>query len=122
MWISIVTPLALLLLFVPSAFGASCVLNGPRHQLKSDTVDWTMQISSGQRCVRGLRYSHVTIDTVKLIVPPLSGHVVMLGPGFSYKARSGFQGQDSFTILVSGTANRIRGSSTIRIVVSVGGN
>jgi hypothetical protein len=43
---------------------------GSQYQLKSDTVDWTMQTSSGQSCTRGLRHARVTIDTAKLISPP----------------------------------------------------
>ena len=46
----------------------------------------------------------------------------LLGPGFSYTANSDFVGQDSFTIQVSGMLNGIRGSSDIRIIVSVGPN
>jgi hypothetical protein len=95
---------------------------GSQYQLKSDTVDWTMQTGSGQTCIRGLRHSRVTVDTVKLISPPQSGQVKLLGTGFSYTAKSDFEGQDSFTIQVSGMLNRIRGSSDIRIIVSVGPN
>jgi hypothetical protein len=76
--------------------------------------------SSGQSCTRGLRHARVTIDTTKLISPPQSGQVKLLGPGFSYTANSDFVGQDSFTIQVSGMLNGIRGSSDIRIIVSVG--
>jgi len=115
--------LALLLVLVRPALGDACVLTmGSRYQLRSDTVDWTMQISSGQSCIRGLRHSRVTIDTAKLISPPQSGKVKLLGPGFSYTAKSDFEGQDSFTIQVSGMLNGIRGSSDIRITVSVGPN
>jgi len=46
--------------------------------------------------------------------------VKLLGPGFSYTAKSDFEGQDSFTIQVSGMLNGIRGSSDIRIIVLVG--
>jgi len=98
-----------------------CVLTmGSQYQLKSDTVDWTMQISSGQSCVRGLRHKRVTIDAARLVSPPQSGQLKLLGSGFSYTAKSDFQGQDSFTIQVSGMLNGIRGSSDIRIIVSVG--
>jgi hypothetical protein len=45
--------------------------------------------------------------------------VKLLGPGFSYTAKSDFEGQDSFTIQISGMLNGIRGSSDIRIIVSV---
>src|SRR5262245_9319624 len=121
MWSSSATLLALLLVFVRPALGDPCVLTvGSLYQLKSDAVDWTMQTSSGQSCIRGLRHKRVTIDTAKLVSPPQSGQVKLLGPGFSYTAKSDFQGQDSFTIQVSGMLNGIRGSSDIRIIVSVG--
>src|SRR5262249_18906043 len=99
--------------FVRPALGDPCVLTvGSLYQLKSDAVDWTMQISSGQTCIRGLRHARVTIDKL----------VKLLGPGFSYTAKSDFEGQDFFTIQVSGMLNGIRGSSDIRIIVSVGPN
>jgi len=123
MWSSGATLLALLLVFVRPALGDPCVLTvGSLYQLKSDAVDWTMQTSSGQSCIRGLRHKRVTVDAAKLISPPQSGQVKLLGPGFSYTAKSDFQGQDSFTIQVSGILNGIRGSSDIRIIVSVGPN
>ena len=109
MWSTGVGLLALLLLVRP-ALGDACVLTmGSQYQLKSDTVDWTMQTSSGQSCTRGLRHARVTIDTAKLISPPQSGQVKLLGPGFSYTANSDFVGQDFFTIQVSGMLNGIRG-------------
>src|SRR5262249_8607818 len=115
------TLLALLLVFVRPALGDPCVLTvGSLYQLKSDAVDWTVQTSSGQSCIRGLRHKRVTIDSAKLISPPQSGQVKLLGPGFSYTAKPDFEGQDSFTIQVSGVLNGIRGSSDIRIIVSVG--
>ena len=121
MWSSGATLLALLLVFVRPALGDACVLTGGSlYQLKSDAVDWTMRTDSGQSCIRGLRHNRVTIDTAKLISPPQSGQVKLLGSGFSYTAKSDFEGQDSFTIQVSGMLNGIRGSSDIRIIVSVG--
>src|SRR6516165_5861514 len=123
MWSSGATLLALLLVFVRPALGGPCVLTvGSLYQLKSDAVNWTMQTSSGQSCIRGLRHKRVTIDTAKLISPPQSGQVKLLGPGFSYTAKSDFEGQDSFTVQVSGMLNGIRGSSDIRIIVSIGPN
>jgi len=106
--------------FVRPALGGCALTREPPYQLKSDTVDWTMQIGSGQSCVRGLSHGRVTIHTAKLISTPQSGQVKLLGSGFSYTAKSGFQGQDSFTIQVSGMLNGIHGSSDIRIIASVG--
>jgi hypothetical protein len=37
------------------------------------SADWTMQTSSGQSCIGGLRHARVTIDTAKLISPSQSG-------------------------------------------------
>jgi len=119
MWSSGATVLVILVVLARPAL-AECVLTRePLYQLKSDTVDWTMQIGSGQTCVRGLRHRRVTIDSAKLISAPQSGQVKMLGSGFSYTAKPDFRGDDAFTIQVSGMADRERGSSEIRITVSV---
>ena len=97
----------------------SCLLYGPSYQLASDTVEWSMTIASGQSCVRGLRTAFVVLDGVKLVAPPQSGQVTLEGPAFVYKGDSNFRGDDSFSVLVSGRLNRLSGSSTIKINVSV---
>ena len=79
-----------------------------------------MQIVSGRSCIRGLNYGAVRIDEVKLLSPPRTGQVTLTGPGFSYTAKPNFQGQDIFTLQVSGSMLRIRGTSEIKVVVSVG--
>jgi Right handed beta helix region len=119
MWSSGATVLAILLIFVQPALGECVLTREPAYQLKSDTVDWTMQIGSGQSCLRGLRHGRVTIESAKLISAPQSGQVKLLGSGFSYTTKADFQGGDAFTIQVSGMADRARGSSDIRINVSV---
>jgi hypothetical protein len=111
---------ALLSLSTRAAYASECVVSGPRYGLTSDTVDWSIKIGSGQSCVRGLRFNNVAIEKVKLVSPPQTGHVTLLGPGFTYAAKSDFDGRDAFTVEVSGTINRVRGSSTIRFMVSIG--
>ena|ERR1700722_19673982 len=101
----------------PSA--TQCLLWGPAYQLAADTVEWSMSVGSGQSCVRGLRSAFVTLDTIKLVTPPKSGQVVLEGPAFVYKVDPDFHGEDSFAVLVSGKQNRVAGSSTIRVLVSV---
>lgn len=109
------------LLFVTPAVGDTCLLSSAnRFQLNSDAVEWAMQIVSGRSCIRGLNYGAVIIDEVKLVSPPQSGQVVLTGPGFSYTAKPNFNGQDDFTLQVSGSMIRIRGTSEIRVLVSVG--
>lgn len=117
---SIAASIALVSLSVRVACAGGCIVSGPRYLLTSDTVDWSMKIGSGQSCVRGLRFNNVIIESVKLVSPPQSGHLNLLGPGFTYSAKSDYEGRDSFTVTVAGTINRTRGSSNIRIMVSVG--
>jgi hypothetical protein len=118
-------PLSVLLVILSAEARAAppsaCVVNSPHYLLMSDNVDWSIKTRSGQTCVRGLRFGGVVIETVKLLSRPQSGDVKLLGPGFSYTAKPDFQGDDSFTIVVSGTINKVRGISTIRVVVSVDG-
>jgi hypothetical protein len=97
----------------------ACLLWGPGYQLASDTVAWSMTIASGHSCVRGLRTAYVTLDDVKVVTQPKSGQVILEGPAFIYKGDSNFRGDDSFDVLVSGKYNRIAGSSTIHVAVSV---
>jgi hypothetical protein len=104
------------------ASASECTVSGPRYWLTSDTVDWSMKIGSGQSCIRGLRFYNVAIESAKLVSPPQAGQVTLLGPSFTYSAKSDYEGEDFFTLAVSGTISRSRsrGSSTIRVMVSVG--
>jgi hypothetical protein len=112
--------LAFVSLSMRVASATECVVSGPRYGLASDTVDWSIKIASGQTCIRGLRFNNVAIDSVRLISPPHAGQVTLLGPGFTYSTNSDYEGADSFTVAVSGTINRSKGSSTIRVFVSIG--
>jgi hypothetical protein len=119
MWLGI-SSLATLLLFAMPALADSCIFSAaPPFQLSSDAVDWTMQIGSGASCTRGLKFGPVNISDVKLIAPPQSGQVAIKGPSFSYTAKPDFQGEDDFTLRVSGTNVRMRGVSDIKVTISV---
>src|SRR4249919_907363 len=106
-------PLSMLLVILSAEARAAppsvCVVNSPHYLLTSDNVDWSIKTKSGQTCVRGLRFGGVVIEAVKLIAPPQSGSVRLLGPGFSYTAKPDFVGEDSFTVAVSGTLNKVHG-------------
>ena len=106
--------------FVRPPSAETCrISSAPRFQLNSDAVEWTLQIVSGQTCLRGLNHGVIRIDGVKLVSPPRSGQVTVKGPGFSYQANSNFEGQDAFILQVSGTSVRTRGTSDINVAVSV---
>ena len=103
-----------------AAAASACVVNSPHYLLTSDNVDWSIKTRGGQTCVRGLRFGSVVLETVKLISPPQSGNVRLVSPGFSLYGQAGLYWRgNSFTVEVSGTINRVRGTSTIRVVISV---
>jgi hypothetical protein len=77
------------------------------------------EMASGTTCTRGLKLGPTNITDVKLIAPPQSGQVDIKGPSFSYTAKPDFEGQDDFTLQVSGTMVRMTGVSDINVSVSV---
>lgn len=101
-------------------FAQTCSMDGPHYNLSADTVGWSMQITSGRSCVRGLRFGNVEIESVKLVSPPQSGEVELHGSGFTYTPKADFNGQDSFSLAVIGAIKKKRGTSTINVTVSVG--
>ena len=111
--------LAWVLLGGRSAEAGDCVPAGPGAQLNSETVDWTIVITSGQTCLRGLRARAMTIEGVVVTAPAKIGQATVLGYGFSYEAPRDFKGEDSFSVTMSGTNRGVRGYSIIRVQVSV---
>src|SRR5262245_39574568 len=111
--------LSVIFLSIPSTFADACVLNGPRYQLASDTVHWSLELSEGETCLRGVRFNNVVVDKLMVVSAPQTGHVRLQGTGFSYKAMSDFQGRDFFSLMLSGATNKVPGSSTIEVEVSV---
>jgi hypothetical protein len=108
MWLGINSLATLLLLALP-ALADSCIFSASPLFNSSDAVDWTMQIASGRSCTRGLKLGSMNISDVKLIAPPQSGQVAI----------KDFQGEDDFTLRVSGTLVRMRGVSDVKVTVSV---
>jgi hypothetical protein len=94
-------------------------LNGPQYRLASDTVRWSLELSGGETCIRGIRFNNVVVDKLMIISGPQNGHVTLRGTGFSYKAANDFQGHDFFSLMVSGSTNKVFGNSTIEVEVSV---
>jgi hypothetical protein len=111
--------LGVIFLAIPSTFADACVLNGPRYQLASDTVRWSLELNDGETCIRGVRFNNVVVDKLMVVSAPQTGQVTLQGTGFSYKAMSNSQGHDFFSLMVSGATNKAPGSSTIEVEVSV---
>jgi uncharacterized protein len=117
-WIGCVIVLGFLSLGFGAASAGSCLIKGQHYRLVTDTVEWSMTLASGERCTRGF---NVEIGRISLRSSPQSGKVSLRGPSFTYMAKSDFQGEDSFTVVITGSIASMPGSSTIRINVSVGG-
>jgi hypothetical protein len=111
--------LIVLLLGCGPASAVRCITTGSRYNLVADTVTWSMRVETGQRCIRGVRYGNVELEHLKLILPPQSGEVALVGWAFTYSADEGFLGQDQFVVEVSGKIKKVHGTSTIRVFVSV---
>jgi hypothetical protein len=108
-----------LLLGAHQAAAGGCAITGPRANLESDAIDWTLVIASGQSCVHGLRGGAMTLDNVRISAPPKNGEALVQGYSFVYRARADFKGEDSFSVVMAGANRGIRGTSTIRVLVSV---
>jgi hypothetical protein len=98
---------------------ADCAIIGPPARLDGETVDWTLVIGSGQRCLRGLRHGAMLLDSVIIGAPAKLGVATVQGYGFSYRAPSDAKGEDAFSVTMAGSNRGIRGASTIRVRVLV---
>ena len=103
-------------------YAQSCHVDAPRYKLREDTVTWSMTIAKGRNCIRGVRFSDVQFESIKLISAPQFGKVVLQGPGFTYSADERFQGEDFFSVALIGVIGGMRGSSVIRVIVSTSDN
>jgi hypothetical protein len=87
-------------------------------QAASDAVRWSIKISSGDECIRGLRWSTILIDGISVTEPPKAGRLMVQGPSFRYFSNPGAFGADSFRLAISGTSLHIRGTSSIEVDVT----
>jgi hypothetical protein len=104
---------------VHSARAGDCIVTGSPAKLDFEPVDWTIVIASGQSCLRGLRSSAMTLESVTVSTPARFGEATVQGYGFSYRAPRDFKGEDLFSVTMSGANRGVRGSSIIRVHVSV---
>jgi hypothetical protein len=112
---------ALVVLFgCRGALAEPCVIiNRQIYNLVADTVNWSTRIGDSRNCRYGIRYAKVQLERMTLVSPPRSGHVVLQGSAFTYVPKKDFQGDDSFDLEVAGQIQKVRGTSTIHVVVSV---
>jgi hypothetical protein len=102
------------------AFAEPCaMINRQIYTLTADTVNWSMRVGNDQNCRYGIRYAKVQLEGMTLVSPPRSGQVVLQGSAFTYVPKKDFQGDDSFDLKVAGQIQKVRGASTIHIVVAV---
>jgi hypothetical protein len=110
----------MVLLGCRGAFAEPCVVtNRQIYNLVADTVNWSMRVGNDQNCRYGIRYAKVQFERMTLLSPPRSGQVVLQGSAFTYEPKKDFQGDDWFDLEVAGQIQKVRGVSTIHVVVSV---
>ena len=64
--------------------GGTCLLHPEPFKLQSDTVHWSVRITSGSECIQGLRWSTIMIDSIAVTEQPKAGRLVVQGPSFRY--------------------------------------
>ena len=84
-------------------------------------VSANMTVSSGRTCGINLRAAGESrFDSVAISVRPTHGTLsAREGGGVTYRAPSGYKGEDSFVFTVTGQMHTGRGTATIRITVNV---
>ena len=100
------------------AAAGDCVSHPAPLRLESDTLQWSMIIARGDECIQGLRGKTMIFESVSLIEQPKTGRVVLQGPSFHYYAAAD-AGSDSFRLLIAGSSMRMRGTSTVDVIVQV---
>lgn len=116
---TVLRTIVFLLVSSPAAVlaGGTCLLHPEPFKLQSDTVRWSMKITSGGECIQGLRWSTIMIDTITITELPKAGRLMIQGPSFRYLSNPGARGSDSFKLTITGTSMRIAGSSMIEVEV-----
>jgi hypothetical protein len=113
----------ILLLGLSTVSAEPCQIDGPRYNLASDIVEWSMVIRRGHSCIGGIRFANVIFQSLKLVSKPQYGKMELQGPGFIYSAKAdGEGGTDSFTVAVAGEIKRRAGISMIHVTVTVPGS
>ncbi|WP_245306037.1 Ig-like domain-containing protein [Bradyrhizobium sp. LTSP849] len=106
----------------PATATLNCLRDNQPYKLAGDSIDWSMTIKPGANCIQGLRWSTMQIFSVSIAEQPKRGELVLVGPGFRYFAKSDFNGDDSFSLVVVGKNRHDAGQSVIHIKVSSSGD
>ncbi len=96
----------------------NCLGDHKPFQLAGDSIEYSMAIAPGADCIQGLRWSFMQIYAVWVLEKPKHGELVMVGPGFRYKAKPEYVGEDKFSLVVIGKNRHEEGFSTVEIAVS----
>lgn len=101
------------------ATASGCLTRPATYRLANDTVDWKFSLGAGLECIQGLRPAAVLIDQVSVVSAPKGGSVAISGPSFRYAASPNFHGTDTFILSITGTRQRVNGTSSIQVDVTV---
>ncbi|WP_431201647.1 hypothetical protein ACQ86E_21255 [Bradyrhizobium betae] len=102
----------------PARAGGTCILRPEPIRLRSEIVNWNIDLRQGEECVQGLRWSTLLIDQVLVLNQPKFGRIAINGPSFRYIAGSSNE-SDTFRLLVKGSALRVQGETTIEATINI---
>ncbi len=102
-----------------SADAGNCLTRPAAFKLSNDAVNWKFSLGAGTMCIQGLRYAAMLIDQVSLVDPPKGGRVAIAGPSFEYFASPDFHGEDSFTLQITGSQQKVTGTSSLQVDVTI---
>jgi hypothetical protein len=101
------------------ADAGNCLSRPAAFKLANDAMNWKFSLGAGTMCIQGLRYASMLIDQVSLVGAPKGGRVAIAGPSFEYFASPDFHGEDSFTLQITGSRQKVTGTSSLQVDVTI---
>jgi hypothetical protein len=94
--------------------------NTPGHLIFGQTFDVSMSLDRNTACSVWLHPGSAAVETLEVTSPPRHGSIGMRGrTGVIYRADRNFKGEDFFTFAMRGQSSAYRGTSVVRVRVTV---
>jgi len=108
------------LLFSIEAASAECRFSGVNAYFNQES-EAAITVSSGSNCGFSLNASsQVAFERTQIVARPKHGTASpRSGAGVTYKSASGYKGEDSFVISITGRGSSGPGTATIKVRVTV---
>jgi hypothetical protein len=96
-----------------------CVGDGVVFANNQD-VPMTLSVQSGQTCVRMIRRASIDVKSIQFVQQPKHGALRRVGRlGYTYTARKGYVGADSYVVRYVGTSADRQGNTAFQVYQGV---